>query len=86
MNEAPHDHKQCRSLFAKLSEYLDNELDAATARTIRDHLEQCKPCQVCLETLKRTVQFCRLTGDDPVPERLSRKLRQFISKYQPPEA
>ena len=80
MSEAHHNHKQCRSLFAKLSEYLDNELDAATSRSIREHLDQCKPCQVCLETLKRTVQFCRSTGNEPAPERLTRKLRQLISQ------
>lgn len=71
-------------LFAKLSEYIDNELDAATARTISEHLDHCKPCQVCLETLKRTVLLCRSASstDMPVPESLAKRLRDLISSNQ----
>lgn len=79
MNEHDHDPKQCRSLFARLSEYLDNELDPATSRTIREHLDQCKPCQVCLATLKRTVLICKAARDVPVPDRLASRLRKLIS-------
>jgi anti-sigma factor RsiW len=76
-----HDHKQCMALFAKLSEYIDNELDTATARTISEHLDHCKPCQVCLATLKRTVLLCRsASGTDlSVPDGLARRLRSIIS-------
>lgn len=81
MSETPHDHKKCMELFAKLSEYLDGELDDETARTISEHLDHCKPCQVCLETLKRTVLLCRSakSSDVPVPESLARRLRELIS-------
>jgi anti-sigma factor RsiW len=79
MNEPDHDHEECKALFARLSEYLDNELDSATRQSIKAHLDQCKPCQVCLATLKRTVSLCRAVKDAPIPDSLSRRLRKLIS-------
>jgi anti-sigma factor RsiW len=82
MSQTPHDHKQCRALFEKLSEYLDNELDSAAAQAIKAHLDACKPCQVCVATLKRTVSLCRAVGNTPVPEDLSRRLLELIQRYR----
>jgi anti-sigma factor RsiW len=82
MSEIPHDHEQCIALFEKLSEYLDNELDNATAQTIRAHLDACKPCQVCLATLKRTVSLCHTLKESPVPKDLSRRLQELIRQYR----
>jgi anti-sigma factor RsiW len=59
MGETMHDHEKCRALFEKLSEYIDSELDQLTCETIEKHVVQCKPCQTCLTTLKRTVDLCR---------------------------
>lgn len=80
MGETMHDHKQCRALFEKLSEYIDSELDQLTCETIEKHLAQCKPCQTCLTTLKRTVDLCREMEPTAVPELLSQRLRDLISK------
>jgi anti-sigma factor RsiW len=82
MNSVTHNPKNCQALFAKLSEYLDNELDPATARHIKAHLDQCKPCQVCLATLKRTVQLCGAAKNVPVPDRLAQRLRKLICPDQ----
>lgn len=73
-----HDHKQCRALFEKLSEYIDREVDQLTYETIEKHLAQCKPCQTCLTTLKRTVALCREMEPIAVPEMLSQRLRDLI--------
>lgn len=75
-----HDHRQCLALFSKLSEYLDNEVDEATGRTIRKHLKRCKPCQVCLRTLERTVTLCRTLDMPQVPPSLSQRLQTIFSR------
>jgi anti-sigma factor RsiW len=80
MNESHHDHRECIKLFARLSEYLDNELDLALCRKIEQHLGQCKPCQVCLETLKRTIGICRASNSAPVPDSLSERLQKLFSR------
>ncbi len=80
MNDHPHDKKECFEMFARLSEYLDNELDEITCRDIERHMSHCPPCQVCLATLKRTVTLCKNMQNQAVPKELSAKLKQMISE------
>ena len=80
-----HDHAACIELFAKLSDYLDNELDAVTCKDIEAHLADCPCCNVCMETLKRTVAFCREAEDRPVPETLSKRLQTIVSGLVAPK-
>jgi len=80
MREKNHDHKKCLSMFKKFSEYLDNELDDKTCQEIRRHMEECIRCNVCLETLKRTVELCRNIKTVGIPERLREQLK-LMSSY-----
>jgi RNA polymerase sigma-70 factor (ECF subfamily) len=75
-----HDHKQCRELFKRLSEYIDDELDRTHCEEIEKHLEQCPPCQACLATLKQTVALCREMKTHATPKELSDRLRLMIEK------
>ena len=75
-----HDHRKCRALFAKLSEYIDGELDQVSYSSIETHLAQCKPCQACLGTLTRTVDLCRGMEPAAAPELLSHRLRELIAQ------
>lgn len=84
MNKATHDHHNCRELFEKLSEYLDNELDTASCDTIEAHLENCPPCQACLATLKQTVALCRELKSSAMPEAASNRLRAVIQRMMAP--
>lgn len=67
-------------LFERLSEFIDRELDAPTCEKIEAHIKACKPCQVCLQTLKQTVDLCRHLKRQQVPEALSFKLKDAISQ------
>jgi hypothetical protein len=75
-----HDRKDCLAMFARLSEYIDNELDELTCRKIEDHARDCIPCKSCLETLRQTIHLCRslATDDEPVPESFSNQLKSLI--------
>jgi len=77
-----HDHNRedCLAMFARLSEYLDNELDALTCKDIEDHARECIPCKACLETLRQTIGLCRTLAPDekPVPEAFSKRLKTLI--------
>lgn len=84
MTDTTHPHQECLDLFARLSEYLDNELDGSLCRTIEAHLAQCRACRVCLATLERTVALCRASGSHPVPEGFSKQLRALINDLQKP--
>ncbi len=76
-----HDHEQCRRLFEKLSEYIDHELDQSVCKMIERHMQQCKPCQACLISLKQTVALCREMKASTVPRDFSRRLRQMMAEH-----
>ena len=73
-----HSHENCLALFERLSEYIDRELDAPTCEDIETHIKACKPCQVCLDTLKQTVDLCKHLERRQVPETFSLKLKDTI--------
>ncbi len=75
----PH-HAHCRELFARLSEYLDRELDEIQCREIEGHLNACPPCQACFETLERTVALCRQMPSRPVSGDFARRLREAVAR------
>lgn len=81
-----HGHADCRELFARLSEYIDDELDRLTCEDIERHIARCAPCQVCMQTLRRTIELCRQSRPRPVPDDFSRRLKQLIDDLPPPAA
>ncbi len=76
-----HDHRKCMELFARMSEYIDLELDTATRERVARHISDCCHCSACYETLKQTVAICRGASDDyPLPANMTAKLMNFISQ------
>lgn len=80
MTSDENDQKHCVAMFEKLSEYIDGELDRASAKEIESHLEVCSACKICLATLKTTVHMCSNISTNPVPEAFSQKLRTLLQE------
>lgn len=74
-----HDPARCREMFEKLSDYIDQELDEVTCKDIEKHARDCIPCQVCLGTLKQTIDLCKKLKPVPVPKEFSARLQELIS-------
>jgi len=60
-----HGSEQCREVFARLSEYLDEELDPALCEAIERHNTDCAPCEAFVASLRATVDL--LNDQEPVP-------------------
>ncbi len=78
MTEFEQTHQHCLAMFDKLSQFIDNELDAVTHQEIERHVKTCLSCCICLETLKRTVAFCRHSKSSPTPRALTRTLKELV--------
>lgn len=76
-----HNHRDpaCLEVFAKLSEYVDGELDAADCRAVEEHIADCPPCVEFLRSLKRCVEAGReFQGREecpPMPPELEQRLK-----------
>ena len=75
-----HDHgsRDCREIFERLSEYLDEELDPELCSKIEGHLGDCEPCVAFLESLRRTIGHVGQARSEALPEELREQLRRAL--------
>lgn len=67
---------RCRQMLAKLSSYIDEELDEATCCRLEAHLADCPPCVEFIKTLRKTVCLVHEAGKPrPVPARAHKDLQ-----------
>jgi len=70
----------CKEIFESLSDYLDDDLNPEDCDEIETHVERCAPCQAFLNTLQRTVDYCRDAAvesiDDPKKHDLKTELKK----------
>jgi anti-sigma factor RsiW len=71
---------KCPEVLRSLSDYLDDDLDEEAADEIDLHLAGCPPCQAFLNTLQRTVEFCRDTTVPPLEPGLKGSLQEEASR------
>jgi RNA polymerase sigma-70 factor (ECF subfamily) len=65
--------KECRELFANLSEYLDARVEPRTCEQMRAHIAKCPACIAFLKDLRAAVDRCRtleVTCDAAVAQRM----------------
>lgn len=48
---------KCKEILEKLSEYLDGELDPKLCQDLETHMEDCHPCLIFVNTLKKPLRF-----------------------------
>jgi RNA polymerase sigma-70 factor, ECF subfamily len=51
--------KECRELFANLSEYIDARMEPRTCEQMRVHIEGCPACVAFLKDLRAAIDRCR---------------------------
>ncbi|MGA7256573.1 MAG: RNA polymerase sigma factor [Terracidiphilus sp.] len=71
--------KECRELFASLSEYLDGRVNAKTAMDMSAHMDQCPACVAFLRDLRTAVERCRMLEAECDPAVASR-LRDLLTE------
>jgi RNA polymerase sigma-70 factor (ECF subfamily) len=80
--------EDCKKYFESISEYLDGELGPDDCQQIEQHLKACPECQDCFDALKKTIDLCRKSAREEIPEemrkRLRSKLRDCLGDHQLP--
>ena len=47
----------CKDLLAKLSDYIDQDIDPHFCERIDKHIEDCPPCKAFINTFRKTVDL-----------------------------
>jgi len=75
--------EDCQKVFARLSEYLDQELPAATCEELERHIENCAPCVEFVDSLKKSVGLHRAYRSAAGPRALRPAVKQSLREaYQ----
>jgi anti-sigma factor RsiW len=69
-----------RSLLAKLSDYLDDDIRALDRRAIETHIGQCATCRRFVADLRRTIAACQAEGRRRLPASVQARARRRIRR------
>jgi RNA polymerase sigma-70 factor (ECF subfamily) len=75
--------RRCKEMFAELSSYLDDELDASLCEELEKHMDGCEPCKAFLASVEASIDLCRSAPNETPDPRIAAKLRQeLLAEYQ----
>jgi RNA polymerase sigma-70 factor, ECF subfamily len=75
--------RDCKEMFAELSNYLDDELDDSLCEELEKHLDGCAPCKDFLSSLEKSIEACRaMPSEAPDPQLAARLRRELFSEYR----
>ena len=81
--KSPEYSEDCREIFALLSDYLDLELSPDGCAEIEAHIAGCPSCSEFVESLRKTIELCRLYHPSEVPEPIEKQAReQLLNAYR----
>jgi RNA polymerase sigma-70 factor (ECF subfamily) len=79
VTKAPSRSRNCRRIFANLSEYLDGEMDGSLCEELEKHMAGCKPCELFLENLRSTIELAKTLPYERPDESASAALRARVA-------
>lgn len=53
---------KCEDLLRMLNDYVDGDIDPAVCEGFESHLAACNPCQVVVDTIRKTIRLYQ--GDE----------------------
>jgi len=75
MNAGP---DTCKGVLAKISAYLDGDLDLTACDAIERHCCECRSCASLVNDLRETIGLCRQAGTVPLPDAVRQRARESV--------
>ncbi len=69
---------KCRELLAKLSDYLDGDIDRDIYEAFRAHLDNCSPCEIVIDNVRHTITLYKSGKPVELPAELRECLRRLL--------
>ena len=69
---------KCLEMYRKMSDYLDRECDEVTRAQLERHLKECKACEDCLDSIRKTIELARVLPHEPIPDNVRSSLREVL--------
>ena len=86
MSNRPSHRATCETLVRLLSDYVDKELSEEDVERLEDHLADCPPCEVFLNTFRKSVDLsARRVASTAMPNEMRDRLHSFLDEKTNPD-
>lgn len=72
--------RDCSSIFALLSEYLDRDLPPGDCAELEQHIQSCAPCVAFVDSLKKSVALGQAYASDMDVPALTADTKQSLKE------
>jgi anti-sigma factor RsiW len=69
---------KCEELLKMLNDYVDGEIDVAVCEEFEKHLAGCNPCQIVVDTVRKTITLYRGKDVFELPAEFRQQLYQSL--------
>jgi anti-sigma factor RsiW len=68
----------CQQFLKAIHEYVDGEIDPSLCEQVEEHLADCKPCRVVVDTIRKTITLYKGEEVYEMPIPFKRKLHETL--------
>jgi len=69
---------KCEDLLRMLNDYVDGDIDPSICEEFQKHLDECNPCEVVVDTVRKTIILYKENGVFELPIAFREKLHQTL--------
>jgi len=81
---SPSPRAACADVLDLFSKRLEGEMSADVCGELEEHLRKCSRCSARCDTLRASLSLCRQAGDEAVPVRVERSVRDALKRFLEP--
>jgi anti-sigma factor RsiW len=71
---------KCEEMLQQLSDYVDGSIEPGMCRELEQHLAGCEPCEVVVDTLRKTITIYREGKTVEMPGTFREKLHDCLRR------
>jgi len=68
----------CQDLLKIVNQYVDGEVDPEVCEHFEEHLAECNPCQVVVDTIRRTITLYKGAEVYEIPLEFKQRLHETL--------
>ncbi|HOX36409.1 MAG TPA: zf-HC2 domain-containing protein [Candidatus Brocadiia bacterium] len=71
---------KCEDLLRMLNDYVDGDIDPAICEDFEHHLQDCNPCKVVVDNIRKTIKLYRDGAEYEIPMRFRTRLHETLQE------
>lgn len=69
---------KCEDLLKAISDYIDGEIDPSFCEELEKHLQDCNPCRIVVDTVRKTISFYKNSEPYELPDEVKERIHKLL--------